>query len=317
MPAAVGFLTLALAAAIPGIAQAQQFAVDPAITRLVEPGDVVATDPDDAVIEGFRLFTRETFGGNGRTCATCHPASHNFTIDPAFIRTLSRRDPLFVAQRKRQLRNLEIPLLMRRRGLILENLDGFERPGVMRSVQHILGLSRSVANTSDDFPLPGDEALGWSGDGSPGDGTLREFAIGAVTQHFPRTLARRPCSLSAVEADPRACDFRLPTEAELDALLAFQLFVGRDEEVNINTGDRFDTYVIEGEAGSGVVCLNGAAARLGQPGDLVIIVAYCMMDAEEAEGWVGRAVMVDKHNRVTSVEAGEKAGPLPAELLTV
>jgi aspartate 1-decarboxylase len=87
--------------------------------------------------------------------------------------------------------------------------------------------------------------------------------------------------------------------------------------LNINTGDRFDTYVIEGEAGSGVVCLNGAAARLGQKGDLVIIVAYCMMDAAEAEGWIGRAVMVDKHNRVTSIEAGEKAGPLPAELMTV
>jgi hypothetical protein len=104
-------------------------------------------------------------------------------------------------------------------------------------VQHIQGLSRSVSNSRDDFPLPGNEALGWSGDGAPGDGTLREFAIGAVTQHFPKTLARRACSLSAFEADPDGCDFRLPTEAELDALLAFQLFVGRDGEVNINTGD--------------------------------------------------------------------------------
>ncbi len=87
--------------------------------------------------------------------------------------------------------------------------------------------------------------------------------------------------------------------------------------LNINTGDRFDTYVIEGEAGSGVVCLNGAAARLGQPGDLVIIVAYCMMEAEEAKGWVGKAVFVNERNQVTSIEMGEQAGPLPADLMTV
>jgi len=87
--------------------------------------------------------------------------------------------------------------------------------------------------------------------------------------------------------------------------------------LNINTGDRFDTYVIEGEPGSGVICLNGAAARLGQPGDLVIIVAYCMMDAEEAKDWVGKAVLVNEHNEVTSIEMGEQAGPLPAELMTV
>ncbi len=87
--------------------------------------------------------------------------------------------------------------------------------------------------------------------------------------------------------------------------------------LNINTGDRFDTYVIEGEPGSGVICLNGAAARKGQVGDLVIIVAYCMMDAEEARDWVGKAVLVNEHNQVTSIEMGEQAGPLPAELMTV
>jgi cytochrome c peroxidase len=228
---------LAAAVTLAGTAQAQHFAVDPTIERLVEPGNVVASDPDDRVVEGFRLFTEETFGGNGRTCASCHPVDNNFTIDPAYIRKLPRRDPLFVAERNRDLRALEVPALMRRRGLILENLDGFEQPGVMRGVPHTLGLGLSIRNTSPDFPLPGHEALGWSGDGAPGDGTLREFAIGAVTQHFPRTLERRACSLTAFEADPDACDFRLPTEAELDALLAFQLFTGRHEEVNIDTGD--------------------------------------------------------------------------------
>lgn len=53
--------------------------------------------------------------------------------------------------------------------------------------------------------------------------------------------------------------------------------------VNNNNGARLETYVIAGERGSGVVCLNGAAARLVQPGDIVIIIAYALMDAEEAK----------------------------------
>lgn len=53
--------------------------------------------------------------------------------------------------------------------------------------------------------------------------------------------------------------------------------------VNNNNGERFDTYVIKGERGSGVICLNGAAARKVQPGDIIIIMAYAMMNFEEAK----------------------------------
>lgn len=52
--------------------------------------------------------------------------------------------------------------------------------------------------------------------------------------------------------------------------------------VNNNNGERFDTYVIEGERGSGVVCLNGAAARKAQPGDVIIIMSYALVTPEEA-----------------------------------
>jgi len=52
--------------------------------------------------------------------------------------------------------------------------------------------------------------------------------------------------------------------------------------VNNNNGERFETYVITGERGSGMICLNGAAARLVQPGDIVIIMAFAMMEMEEA-----------------------------------
>ena len=72
--------------------------------------------------------------------------------------------------------------------------------------------------------------------------------------------------------------------------------------LNINTGARFSTYIIEGERGSGVVCLNGAAARLGEPGDLVIALTYAQMDAEEAKTFVPTIVHVDGQNKVTEVE---------------
>ena len=69
--------------------------------------------------------------------------------------------------------------------------------------------------------------------------------------------------------------------------------------VNINNGARFETYVIEGEPGSGTICLNGAAARLAQRGDKVIIIAYATLDEEELEGFMPRIVLVDDVNRPT------------------
>ncbi len=66
---------------------------------------------------------------------------------------------------------------------------------------------------------------------------------------------------------------------------------------NITNGQRFETYVIKGEAGSGVISLNGAAARLGEKGDMIIIIAYGLMDREEAATFKPAIVCVDKQNR--------------------
>ncbi len=63
--------------------------------------------------------------------------------------------------------------------------------------------------------------------------------------------------------------------------------------VNNNNGARLETYVIKGERGSGVVCLNGAAARLVQPGDVVIIISYALMDFEEAKTFTPSVVFPD------------------------
>lgn len=63
--------------------------------------------------------------------------------------------------------------------------------------------------------------------------------------------------------------------------------------VNNNNGERFSTYVIKGERGSGMVCLNGAAARKVQPGDIVIIMSYAMMDFEEAKTFTPTVIFPD------------------------
>ena len=79
---------------------------------------------------------KETFDGNGRTCATCHPATNNFTIDPAFIATLPDDDPLFVAEFNPDLADLENSKALRQRALITENTDGLDRPGVPAACRH-------------------------------------------------------------------------------------------------------------------------------------------------------------------------------------
>ena len=73
---------------------------------------------------------------------------------------------------------------------------------------------------------------------------------------------------------------------------------------NINNGSRIETYVIEGEEGSGAICLNGAAARHADVGDPVLIMSYCMLPDLEAKQFSPRIVHVDQKNRITKVRFG-------------
>ncbi|MGG1659689.1 aspartate 1-decarboxylase [Brevibacillus sp. NRS-1366] len=75
--------------------------------------------------------------------------------------------------------------------------------------------------------------------------------------------------------------------------------------VNNNNGARLETYVIEGAPGSGVICLNGAAARLVQEGDIVIIIAYAMMSDEEARTYKPRVAIMDEKNQIIQLIAEE------------
>ena len=79
----------------------------------------------------------------------------------------------------------------------------------------------------------------------------------------------------------------------------------RVQVVNVNTGDRFETYVIVGERGSGVICLNGAAARLVQVGDQVIIIAYKGVSDEELQSFRPRIAFVDNKNKITELAVKE------------
>ena len=71
--------------------------------------------------------------------------------------------------------------------------------------------------------------------------------------------------------------------------------------VNNNNGARLETYVITGERGSGEICLNGAAARLVQPGDIVIIISYSQYSSEELKTFKPKVVFVDKNNKITEI----------------
>ena len=84
----------------------------------------------------------------------------------------------------------------------------------------------------------------------------------------------------------------------------------RVQVVDNNNGNRLETYVIAGEPGSGVICLNGAAARQVVVGDTVIIIAYAMMNEEEAKNFVPKVVMVDEHNHPIKVRGTELAGEI-------
>jgi aspartate 1-decarboxylase len=101
----------------------------------------------------------------------------------------------------------------------------------------------------------------------------------------------------------------LTVDAEL--MQAADLLPGeRVQVVDINNGARLETYVIEGPRGSGVIGINGAAARLVHPGDVVIIISYAALDDAEARAFEPRVVHVDAGNRVTGT-GSDAAQPAP------
>ena len=111
------------------------------------------------------------------------------------------------------------------------------------------------------------------------------------------------------------------TQAELDYVGSITVDMGLLEQagireyekvqiVDVNNGSRFETYTIAGERGSGVMCLNGAAARMVQTGDKIILMAYAQVTPEEASELRPTVLFVDEKNKVTKVTNYEKHGEI-------
>ena len=111
------------------------------------------------------------------------------------------------------------------------------------------------------------------------------------------------------------------TQAELDYVGSITVDVDLLEQagileyekvqiVDVNNGSRFETYTIAGERGSGVMCLNGAAARMVQTGDKIILMAYAQVTPEEASELRPTVLFVDEKNKVTKVTNYEKHGEI-------
>jgi aspartate 1-decarboxylase len=100
-------------------------------------------------------------------------------------------------------------------------------------------------------------------------------------------------------------DYEGSIKIDEDLLEKANIFPNEKVQVlNITTGTRAETYVIRGKRGSGVIGLNGALARLAQKGDRIIIIAYCIIEEQEAAAHEIKVVLVDENNHYTSVIGG-------------
>jgi cytochrome c peroxidase len=191
---------------------------------------------DPLVTLGRQIFDTETFNGNGRTCKTCHDVAEAYSITPTAIDALfasDPSDPLFVADNVPALATLENSCLLRggnKRALFLENVDGFGNDPVFRTAPHLFNVGLTAPYGQ--------------GGGVP---LLRDFPLGAITQHATQTLAR----VSGV-------DFRVPTSEELDALEAYMDSIKFPSDGNLSI-DRMIAYAIE---------LGGDAAAIQRGRDL-------------------------------------------------
>ncbi len=117
-------------------------------------------------------------------------------------------------------------------------------------------------------------------------------------------MLREMCKAKIHSATVTEADLNYTGSITIDKSLLQELDILHYERVqvlNINNGSRIETYVIEGEPDSGIICLNGAAARWAIPGDKVIIIAYCLVDDTMARNWKPKIVVLDEKNKIKEV----------------
>ncbi len=117
-------------------------------------------------------------------------------------------------------------------------------------------------------------------------------------------MLREMCKAKIHSATVTEADLNYTGSITIDKTLLEELDILHYERVqvlNINNGARMETYVIEGEPDSGIICLNGAAARWAVPGDKVIIISYCLIDDAQARSWKPKIVLMDEKNKITEI----------------
>jgi aspartate 1-decarboxylase len=117
-------------------------------------------------------------------------------------------------------------------------------------------------------------------------------------------MLREMCKAKIHSATVTEADLNYTGSITIDKTLLEELDILHYERVqvlNINNGARMETYVIEGEPDSGIICLNGAAARWAVPGDKVIIISYCLIDDAQARSWTPKIVLLDEKNKITEI----------------
>jgi aspartate 1-decarboxylase len=117
-------------------------------------------------------------------------------------------------------------------------------------------------------------------------------------------MLREMCKAKIHSATVTEADLNYTGSITIDKTLLQELDILHYERVqvlNINNGARMETYVIEGEADSGIICLNGAAARWAVPGDKIIIISYCLIDDAQARSWKPKIVLLDEKNKITEI----------------
>ena len=250
----------------------------------------------NSIDRGFKLFTEETFEGNGRSCGTCHIPGRQYNINPDDIKRASWKDRKLIFATN--VPGLENPTLVKK--LALFNVEGGDalHPEEGEEGEHpVFRGSMTVgplALTTNGPPVIADGVIqlgfqnpkiGWAGNGSPGapdespapglqqnpahplfqfhhgntdinaDKSIRAFANGAIAQHNPKTLARiaksSVCDPDINNPDTpcnKPYDFRFATDAELDDMKAFQEWLGRRDELRIETLIFNNKHAINGKA---------------------------------------------------------------------
>jgi aspartate 1-decarboxylase len=119
------------------------------------------------------------------------------------------------------------------------------------------------------------------------------------------------CRAKIHRARVTAADLHYQGSITIDSELLSAAGIGRWEEVqvlNLNNGARFTTYAMPGKSGSGTVCLNGPAARLGEVGDIIIVIAYGLIDEKESRTFRPKIVFVDEKNKISRLADDLKEG---------